>query len=243
MKEHTIVERVYAAKGNLDTADALIKEYLPFIKAETAKFIKRPPREGEDDELCIAMFAFHQAVMEYSRIRGSFLKFAAVAIRNRLIDYYRKEQRHTNIISLNQPTDEEEETSLMDMIESGTNEVEEMHVRKATKEEIQEFAMQLTEFGLSLEDIAENCPRQERTLDACHKALGYAKRNVELLDTLVSTKKLPIGKLASGSGVSLKTLERHRKYMVAIMLAYTNGYEIIRGHLCQISPQKEVVNR
>ena len=45
--------------------------------------------------------------------------------------------------------------------------------------------------------------------------------------------------LAELSGVSRKTMERHRTYLVAILLAYTNGYEIIRGHLCQISPGKE----
>ena len=36
------------------------------------------------------------------------------------------------------------------------------------------------------------------------------------------------------SGVERKTLERHRKYMVALLLIYTNGYEIIRGHLKQV---------
>ena len=40
--------------------------------------------------------------------------------------------------------------------------------------------------------------------------------------------------LARGSGVDRKTLERHRRYLVALLVAYTNGYEIIRGHLCRI---------
>ena len=47
-----------------------------------------------------------------------------------------------------------------------------------------------------------------------------------------------MNELASGSGTDKKTLERHRKYLVAILLAFTNGYEIIRGHLCQIGPAK-----
>ena len=51
--------------------------------------------------------------------------------------------------------------------------------------------------------------------------------------------RLPINELAAGSGVDKKTLERHRKYLVAILLAFTNGYEIIRGHLCQLAPAKE----
>ena len=43
-----------------------------------------------------------------------------------------------------------------------------------------------------------------------------------------------MAELAAGSGVEKKTLERHRKYLVAILLAFTNGYTIIRGHLCQV---------
>ena len=55
-----------------------------------------------------------------------------------------------------------------------------------------------------------------------------------LLDELLETKRLPLGKLSDGSGVERKTLERHRKYLVALLLIYTNGYEIIRGHLAQV---------
>ena len=42
----------------------------------------------------------------------------------------------------------------------------------------------------------------------------------------------------SSSGTDRKTMERHRKYLVAILLAFTNGYEIIRGHLCQVGPKR-----
>ena len=55
---HKIVEQVYAAKEDVRAADDLIRAYLPFIKAETAKFLKRPPIEGQDDELSITMMAF-----------------------------------------------------------------------------------------------------------------------------------------------------------------------------------------
>ena len=34
--------------------------------------------------------------------------------------------------------------------------------------------------------------------------------------------------LSSLSGVDRKTLDRHRKYLIAVLLAFTNGYEIIR---------------
>ena len=41
--EHKIIQQVYAAKEDLQAADRLIGAYMPFIKAETAKFLKRPP--------------------------------------------------------------------------------------------------------------------------------------------------------------------------------------------------------
>ena len=76
--EHKIVQQVYAAKEDVKAEDRLIGTYMPFIKTETAKFLKRPPVEGHDDELSIAMIAFHEAIGGYSRIRGSSSTIKAV---------------------------------------------------------------------------------------------------------------------------------------------------------------------
>lgn len=230
---HKIVEQVYAAKEDVRAADGLIRAYLPFIKAETAKFFKRPPIEGQDDELSIAMMAFHEAIGGYSRARGSFLKYAAMLIRSRLVDYSRREQRHSRVISLDAPIGEEDAT-LGETLADDRDPHEEVAFRDVTRTEIEELTRQMQAFGVSLSDVADNCPRQQRTLDACRKALQYARENPELLDDLLKTKRLPIGQLTAGSGVERKTLERHRKYMVALLLIYTNGYEIIRGHLKQV---------
>ena len=228
--EHKIIQQVYAAKEDVQAADQMIGTYLPFIKAETAKFLKRPPIEGHDDELSIAMIAFHEAIGGYSRTRGSFLKYAAMLIRSRLVDYSRREQRHSRVLSLDAPIGEEDAT-LGETLADDRDPHEETALRDATRAEIEELTRQMKEFGVSLSDVADNCPRQQRTLDACRKALEYAKGNPELLDDLLKTKRLPIGQLTAGSGVERKTLERHRKYLVVMLLIYSNGYEIIRGHL------------
>ena len=49
--EHEIVRSVAAAQKDAQVADALVRQYLSFTKAETAKFLKRIPVEGQDDEL------------------------------------------------------------------------------------------------------------------------------------------------------------------------------------------------
>ena len=187
---HEIIDKVYAAKSDPDAADSLIRQYMGFIRSETAKFLHRPPEEGRDEEFSIAMLAFYESILGYEKGRGVFLSYAARGIRNRLIDHYRKEKRHANLSSLHEPVED---------------------------------------------DVADNCPRQSRTFAACQKVLAAARLEPELLQEMINSKKLPMTALAAASGVEKKTLERHRKYLVAVLLAFTNGYEIIRGHLYQMS--------
>ena len=230
---HAIVKQVNEAKNNLEAADSLIVTYLPFIKAETAKFLNRSPVMGRDDELNIAMMAFHEAILEYSVLKGSFFRFAALLIRNRLIDYHRKEVRHSGIASLDEPFDDEGAT-LLDTLPSQEDEHENFMHREATAEEIALLSREIQDFGISFTDVADNCPRQNRTFDACCKVIAYAKNDADLLQDFLSSKRLPVARLVEGSGVERKTIERHRKYLVAMLLIYTNGFEIIRGHLSRI---------
>ena len=232
-QEHEIVAMVSAAKGDSLAADELVRRFLPFIRSEAAKAVRRGVSES-DDELSIAMMAFHEAVLAYERLRGAFLPFAAKAIRSRIIDFHRREQRHRGHLSLHEKN-EEDDRELAETLDAGTDPISSLTDRTAARQEIAHFALGLSEFGLSLTDIADNCPKQTRTLAACHRALEFAKGDPELLEQTVRSGKLPITALAAGAGVERKTLERHRKYMMALILAYTNGFEIIRGHLGQMA--------
>ena len=52
-----IVRLVNEAKLDMRKADNLIRDYLPFIKSETSKYLKRSISE-QDDEVSIAMIGF-----------------------------------------------------------------------------------------------------------------------------------------------------------------------------------------
>ena len=107
--EHDIVSQVRSAKTDPEAADALIRQYMGFIRSETVKFLHTAPENGHEDELSIAMLAFYEAVLAYEKSRGAFLPYAARAIKNRLIDHYRTEKRHGNVISLHTPLGGEED--------------------------------------------------------------------------------------------------------------------------------------
>ena len=227
-KEHEIIRAVYAAKEDNTAADDLIRRYIPFIRAESSKFLGKFCTDS-DDEYSIAMIAFHEAILGYSRERGAFLKYAALLIRSRLTDYTRKESRHQGNLSLDESG--EEERTLLDQVADKRDHYEESHNLEATQQEIAELAGVLQQFGVCFADIADHSPKQERTMAACLAAVRYAMEHRELLDELLRTKKLPMAELVSGAGCDRKTLERHRKYVLAMLVIQTNGYEIIRGHL------------
>ena len=237
--EHSITAQVQAAKTDTEAADGLIRQYMGFIRSETVKFTRAQLEDGHEDELSIAMLAFYEAILAYERARGAFLPFAARAIRNRLIDHYRTEKRRGTPISLDLPAGGEEDgRTLLDTLPDAADHAEDYTSRTASRQEIQEFSEKLSQFGITFPDVADNCPKQGRTLAACRRVLDFARDNPALLHRLEESGKLPMAELAQGSGVEKKTLERHRKYLVAILLAFTNGYEIIRGHLCQIGPAR-----
>ena len=231
--EHRIVTAVYGAKESADKADDLIRSYIPFIRSEATKFMGRLCTD-QDDEYSIAVMAFYEAIMGYERGRGTFLGYAALLIKSRLIDYTRKEARHQGQISLDEEIGGEDDRALLDTLADSRDYYEESAHREATRQEIEELSAVMAQFDVSFSDVADNCPRQERTLEACAKAIRYAGENKRLLDELLRTKKLPLAQLVQGSGVERKTLERHRKYILAMLLIQTNGYEIIRGHLYHV---------
>lgn len=232
-QEHLIAEQIMAAKEDLHLADGLIRSYLPFIKAEVSRYLNRFVDES-DDEVSIGMMAFHEAILSYASSRGSFLNYAAITIKSRLIDYLRTERRHQGIVSLDQESSETDQEPLINQIPSKYEDAKELVRVQATKEEIAHLSKELKLFGLSLSDIADNSPKQDRTLKVCQKVIRYAKEHPEILEELVETRKLPLSKLIEQTKVSRKTIERHRKYIVAMLVLLTNGFDIIRGHLVNV---------
>jgi len=230
--EHQIIRAVCAAKKDLQKADELIRDYIPFIRAEASRCASKFCTE-QDDEFSIAMIAFHEAILGYERGRGAFLPYASMLIRSRIIDYQRKEARHQGQLSLYEERGEDGQTLLEETVDERDC-FEEAADLEAARQEIAELSAVMAGFGVGFSDVAENAPKQERTLQACAAAIRCAGENKALLDELLHTKKLPMAQLVRGSGAERKTLERHRKYILAMLLIQTNGYEIIRGHLRHI---------
>ncbi|MCD8510679.1 MAG: sigma-70 family RNA polymerase sigma factor [Bacillus sp. (in: Bacteria)] len=96
-------------QGDEDHENEFIKKYIPFIQNTATKVCKRYIRTTDDDEFSIALIAFNEAIHNFSENKGSsFLSFASLVIRRRIIDYIRQEQRKKVSLSIDY-TDEDKE--------------------------------------------------------------------------------------------------------------------------------------
>ncbi|MDO5027579.1 MAG: RNA polymerase sigma-I factor [Tissierellia bacterium] len=233
-----LLDSIFKAKSSLIEADKLIRKYLPFIKSESSKLVNRHISEG-DDELSIAMIGFHEAIKSYELEKGNFISFASTIMKNRIIDYYRAESRHINQLSIEEELNGNK-MPLEEKLSSHDRNLERLEINIDLKNEILEFNKLLSSHNLTLSDIVDNTPRQARTKHACQQVIKTLLANEDFMRELIASSRLPISKLAKKAHVSKKTIERHRKYIVAIALIYTNGFFHIRDHISQVINHKEV---
>ncbi|MDP4161859.1 MAG: RNA polymerase subunit sigma, partial [Bacillota bacterium] len=99
------------------------------------------------------------------------------------------------------------------------------------REEIFRLQTLLAEYDMSFKDLVENSPKHS---DARKNAILAAKLlvdNEELKNILLTKKRLPIKQLEQLVEVSRKTLERNRKYIIAIALVLTNDFLYMKDYL------------
>ena len=99
------------------------------------------------------------------------------------------------------------------------------------KEEIKEFNKALEEFGLSFDELVKVSPKKK---DARNRAKDIAKviaQDYELTRYLIDNKLLPLKQLEKMCSISRKTMERQRKYIIAIVLVLTGDYTYLKEYI------------
>ena len=219
-------------QGDLTLHNELIDSYKPFIAKTVSSVCKRYIYES-DDEFSIGLIAFNEAIQKYNSEKGaSLISFSEVLIKRRVIDYIRSQTKYETLSldhSYTTYEDENEGTSIEAELsfENFKRKTEE----GLRKEEILQFTEVLKQFGLSFQDLLENSPKHE---DARTNAILTAKiltENEELKTYLLEKKRLPIKQLESFVSVSRKTIERNRKYIMAISLILIGDYVYLKDYL------------
>ena len=235
MDNHTISinQRVEKIKFNKDEIGLLIEEYKPFIASVVESCIGKYVRYGEDDELSIGLIAFEEAIKAYDSAKGNFLAFSRNVIKRRLIDYFRKENKHSRVISLvsNKSTSEAEDEEFdMSTIES-IKLYSQRQDAESRRAEIEDLKEELNKWKISYFDVAKSSPKQEGTRKIYMQAVNAVVDSHDLLKIMKDKRYLPIAEIEKISRIPRKKLERGRNYIVAVVIIMTGDYQYIKSFI------------
>jgi RNA polymerase sigma factor len=232
-KKRTLEETVLLIQqGDHALQNDVIESYKPFIAKTVSGVCKRYIYET-DDEFSIGLISFNEAIEKYSPERGSsLLSFSEVLIKRRVIDYIRKQSRNQHMTyDLTSESQEDESPGNIIVNELSLDDYKRKSDEQRRKDEIIQFQQMLKTYDLSFSDLVENSPKH---VDARKNAIEIAKLlsdNEELRNLLIEKKRLPIKQLEQMVDVSRKTIERNRKYIIAIALIMTGDYFYMKDYI------------
>ncbi len=223
---------IKAKNGDKEVLHEILSSYTPFMK-KTASFVCKRYINEHDDEYSIAMFAFHEAIEHFELDKNaSFLTFAHLLIRRKLIDYIRKESRRQEF-SLGQTSSDEENQDSFDIIES-SNSFEQFTAEQRIEErknQILVYESLLEPYGLSFQELIKVSPSHEDSRQTAIQIAQIIAETDEFYAIFQSKKRLPIKELEELVDVSRKTIERHRKYIVAIVVLLKSDLYYIKDYI------------
>lgn len=222
-----------ARQGDKDAREELLKQYTPLVLRVGSQVSGRYLRVGRDDEVSIGLLALNEAIDRFDPSRGaSFIGFAEMVIKRRLIDYYRRNKPGMEI-PLSELETEDDEGHPLQAVEhrEAIGRFAEERSAEDRKEEIIRYTRRLAEFGIKFSELVEICPKHE---DARVRAIEAARlvASSQLYAQHLRTKKeLPLKQLEDQVGVSRKTLERQRKYIIAVALILLEEFYFLRSYV------------
>jgi len=221
---------VQARNGDAGAREELIRRFTPFIMAVVSRATGQFIRMGEDDEASIGLMAFNEAIDCYRPDGGSnFLTLAETVIRRRLIDYFRRERRHRGVLSLQAL--ENDTAATADPL--GGEEINLVHEQADRHQEIERFQEELARFGITFQDLVKTSPRHQDARDRALAAARVVAANPLFCRYLREHRALPLKALEKSVETSRKTLERHRKYIIAAAIMLTGNYEYLADYIGQ----------
>jgi len=227
------------AKNDENLMNNLIVQYENFI-LRCASSAARGYISKSDDEWSIALAAFIEAVKNYSSEKGSFLNFAELVIRRRIIDFMRSKSRYAPEISVNPSlfstdTVEEEDYSMQSEIAKKISTMDDNSI----KMEINLVSEIFSAYGFSFADLSECSPKADKTKRSCAKVVAYMIKNPILTSEMKVKRQLPLNIIEKSTKVPRKLLERHRKYIVAAVEIMSGDYPYLASYMRYIREELE----
>lgn len=196
-----------AKAGNIKARNTFIEENKNKIYRYTCFVCKRILKWENDDELSIALIAFNNAIDSFDS--GNFNSYAKILIRNKLIDYFRKNSKNKACANI--------DDSIIQNMNFQSEPVEDK-IDKASQIKI--LSSLLESFNISFEDLTKSSPKHLDTRYELIKICKDLSQNKNIVSLLYKKHTLPIKEILKIKDVSRKTLEKWRRYIIALIIIF-----------------------
>lgn len=212
--------------GETGLREKIIEDNWRYILSVVSKMIGKDAEST--DEFSIALQAFNEAIDHYDSSKNDkFLPFAKLVINRRVIDYIRKSKKFSNEYPFTYfEVDDDEEKIKHHFTDQKSNFTEKIEV----EEEIIKFKKDLKSFSIEISDLVKIAPKH---MDSKIMCVTIAKRISEdkvMLQKIIGDKRLPINEIMGKYIVKRKTIEKYRKYIIALCLIFNSNLEVIKGY-------------
>ncbi len=191
----------------MENFNDLVERHLPYIIRTVSSVTGKYVSVEHDEEFTVALNAFAEAVERYNSERGSFLSYAGLVIRSRLLTYL-KEEKAPDTISLDSLMEQGIEPEI-----SCESEID-LH------DEIQRYQLELEKFGLSLDTMVEYSPKHRNTRETFILVAEQASRDETIVADTYRKRKLPIRHVAVLCHVTEKIVKTSKHFILGTMLVF-----------------------
>lgn len=212
--------------------EGLINDYKPFIIKIVSKAIGKNVDLENSDEFSIALIAFDEAIKCYNESKNTnFLSFAETVIKRRIIDYIRSNYKNNKVYPFTYFDNNENEDK--SYFEEKYLKVDASYQfdNVETKEEIALFTKKLGEFGIELKDLVESAPKHRDSKRLSIRIARVLAENNELSKKLEKKKNIPMVDLMKLVDVNPKTIERNRKFIIAVCFIINSNLDVLQGYV------------
>ncbi len=198
-----------------------------------------------DDEWSVVLLAFYEAVKNYDPDRGAFSAFADTVLRSRLIDYMRKQSRHSCEISVDIPsldsssTEDDlhisEKSARLKLIDSARQQETQTDLRF----EVDALSNTLNAYGIAFSDLPGSSPKAKKSKRSCRMVIRYILGSDDIYAEMKHTHTLPVKKIIEICKVPRKIPERHRKYIITVVEILRGDYPCLSEYFQWIKEEEE----
>lgn len=216
--------------GDSILKNKFINDYKPFILKTVSQLIGNNPDLESSEEFSIGLLAFNEALESYDEDKkNSFISFSKQVISRRIIDYMRSNKKNKQVFPFSYFEEYENNFEEKYLGDKNVDQFSNFEIQ----EEFDNFELIISKFEISLDDLALRSPKHKKSRKTC---LGIAKVISEddiLYEMLMRKRKIPFKQLKDKVSICQRTIEKNRKYIIAMTLVLKSDLEVLRKYIIE----------